>query len=87
MRVHDRPLPGDLVIRRREDPTARPSRDVFIITIWPDIERLIGGPYQSYSYAVQQARGRLTDRSLLVWLNHAAPNEPEELEDVTTDHG
>ena len=83
MRVFDKPLPGDLVIRTRQDysPLQR-STDVFVITHWPDAETIVAGPYQSYAYALQQAKHLLKDRSEVIWYDHARSGEAEQLEQV-----
>ena len=80
MRVPDKPLPGDLVIRRRDDSTGIRRVDVWVITNWPDVDSTVAGPYQSYSYALQQAKRCLTARSEWIWWDHARPGEPEQLE-------
>jgi hypothetical protein len=85
VRANDKPLPGDLVIRPRADRTGLLSTTVFVITVWPDAERVVAGPYQTFSYAVSRARLRLTDPSEHIWRDHASANEAEQLEDVTHD--
>jgi hypothetical protein len=85
MRAIDKPLPGDLVIRGRHDRTGPLVVTVYVITEWPDAERVIGGPYQSFSYALTRARLRSRDPSEHIWRDHAAANEAEQLEDVTSD--
>ena len=84
MRV-DKPLPGDLVIRRRLDGRSLRDPDVYVLTHWPDTETVVAGPYQSLGYALRQAQERRTDRSIYVWRDHATGNGSEELEDVTPD--
>lgn len=54
-----------------------------MITLWPS-EDSAGGPYQSYSYALQQARGRVRDRSAWIWRDRARPGSPEDLELVVS---
>jgi hypothetical protein len=82
VRVLDQPLPGDLVIRCREDSALRRVIDVWVITPWPS-DDVIGGPYQSYTYALQQARGRIRDRSSRIWRDLARAGNPEKLELVS----
>jgi hypothetical protein len=78
----DAPLPGDLVIRCRRDDTRLRRGEVFVITHWPDPDTTVGGPYQSYGYALRQAHGMLKDRSERIWYDHAPPGRPEQLEQV-----
>jgi hypothetical protein len=79
MRSLDKPLPGDLVIRYREERS--PLRSVvWVITHWPDADTLVAGPYQSFAYALQQARRLVRDRSEQIWRDHARAGAPEELE-------
>ena len=85
MRANDKPLPGDLVIRPRHDRTGPLALTVYVITAWPDAERVIGGPYQSFSYALTRARLTLRDPSEHIWRDHAVAHEAEQLEDVTND--
>jgi hypothetical protein len=85
MRVHDKPLPGDLVIRERADRSGLIVQTVYVITSWPDPEAVVGGPYQSFGYAVRQARESLTDPSEYIWRDHADGDRAEHLEDVTRD--
>jgi hypothetical protein len=82
MRALDKPLPGDLVVRRREDRSQMRAVDVWVITHWPDAETLVAGPYQSYPYALQQAKRLVRDRSEQIWRDHARLGEPEQLENV-----
>jgi hypothetical protein len=81
MRV-DQPLPGDQVIRTRQDVSGVRATSVFIITHWPDAETIVGGPYQSFGYALRQARSAVRDRSEKIWRDHARLGEPEKLEQV-----
>ena len=83
MRSLDKPLPGDLVIRGREDRTSVRMLEVWVITHWPDAETLVAGPYQSYGYALQQARRLVRDRSEQIWRDHARSGHSEQLELVT----
>lgn len=82
MRSFNKPLPGDLVIRSREERSSVRNVDVWIITYWPDAETTVAGPYQSYAYALQQAKRLVRDRSEQIWRDHAPPGEPEQLEHV-----
>jgi hypothetical protein len=83
MRVHDKPLPGDLVIRSQRDrPHLQRIVDVFVITHWPDADTVVAGPYQSYAYALQQARRLLRDPSEVIWYDQARLGESEQLEQV-----
>ena len=79
----DKPLPGDLVIRYREEGSGLRRVEVWVIHYWPDVDRVVGGPYQSYAYALQQARQRLRDTSEWIWRDHARVGESEQLESVT----
>jgi hypothetical protein len=83
MRSFDKPLPGDLVIRRREERLQLRANDVWVITHWPDPETVVAGPYQSYGYAFQQAKRLVRDHSEQIWRDHARAGEPEQLEHVT----
>lgn len=83
MRSFDNALPGDFVIRRRVDDSRLRAADVWVITHWPDPDTVVAGPYQSYPYALQQARRLVRDRSEQIWRDHARPGEPEQLEHVT----
>lgn len=85
MRVNDMPLPGDFVIRARSDRSGPLATSVWVITEWPDAERVIGGPYQSFSYALTRARLQSRDPSVRIWRDHAPSNQSEQLEDVTHD--
>ena len=78
----DAPLPGDLVLRRRQGEMRLGRGDVFVITHWPDPDTIVAGPYQSYGYALRQAQGMLRDRSERIWYDHAQPGRPEQLEQV-----
>jgi hypothetical protein len=83
MRSFDKPLPGDLVIRSREDRTTLRVLDVWVITHWPDSETIVAGPYQSYGYALQQARRLVRDRSEQIWRDHSRLGQSEQLEHVS----
>jgi hypothetical protein len=82
MRSFDKPLPGDLVLRARKDVTTMRQVDVWIITHWPDADTPTAGPYQSYAYALEQARRMVRDRSEQIWRDHARVGEAEQLEHV-----
>jgi hypothetical protein len=84
MRIPDTPLPGDIVIRCREDGTSLRKNDTFVLTRWPDTDTVYGGPYQSYGYALRQARSMIGAADGRVWRDHTRQGEPERrLEDVT----
>lgn len=76
----DRPLPGDLVIRRRAD-LAHPV-DVYLITRWPDAKSMVGGPYAAYCEALKAARELLKDRYGYIWYDYARLGAPERLDQV-----
>jgi hypothetical protein len=76
----DCPLPGDLVISRH---TAQHRfAPTFTITSWPQTDR-VAGPYQSYGYALRQARELAARRQVRVWRDHSLVADRPELEDVT----
>jgi hypothetical protein len=81
MRTHDQPLPGDLVIRRVPAKGLRADA-TYVIIHWPDTDTITAGPYQSYSYALRQARLLVRHPSERIWRDHAAPGQPEALEQV-----
>jgi hypothetical protein len=81
MRV-DQPLPGDQVIRTAQDSSGVRATRVVIITHWPDSETIVGGPYQSFGYALRMARDNVRDRSEKIWRDYARPGEAEKLEQV-----
>jgi hypothetical protein len=83
MRSLDKPLPGDLVIRCREERSTFRTIDVWVITHWPDPDTVVAGPYQSYAYALSQARRLVRDKSEQIWRDHAPPGRPEQLELIT----
>ena len=82
MRSFDKPLPGDLVIRCRQERLHVRAIEVWIITHWPDTDTIVAGPYQSYAYALQQARRLVRDRSEQIWRDHARTGDTELLEHV-----
>jgi hypothetical protein len=82
MRSFNQPLPGDLVIRQREERIVVRSVDVWVITHWPDTDTLVAGPYQSYGYALQQAKRLVRDHSEQIWRDHARCGQAEQLEHV-----
>jgi hypothetical protein len=76
----DRPLPGDLVVRRRHDLDA--VQDVYVVTNWPDGATVTAGPFDSYSAALDQARAMATDEYAYIWFDYARDGEPERLDRV-----
>lgn len=82
MRSPDQPLPGDLVIRARTDADGPRVIDLYVITQWPDAEKVIGGPYQSLWYSLRQAERIAKDLSIRIWHDHAKPGLPEQLEQI-----
>ena len=43
----DQALPGDLVIRARQDRSGPLPITVWVVTRWPDTDHEVAGPYQS----------------------------------------
>jgi hypothetical protein len=88
VRVPDKPLPGDIVIRCRQDQLPPFNRvvNVWVITHWPDADNVAAGPYQSYNYALEQSRRLTRDRSDFIWRDHARAGDPEQLELVGSGH-
>ena len=82
MRTPEQPLPGDLIVRCLPRQGLR-NDDTYVITHWPDGDTVFAGPYQSYGYALRQARLLVKDPSERIWRDHARPAEPEALELVT----
>jgi hypothetical protein len=82
VRVPDKPLPGDLVIRCRQEHVLPFKRtvNVWVITYWPDTDNLVAGPYQSYNYALEQSHRFTRDRSDFIWRDHARAGDAEQLE-------
>ena len=76
----DRPLPGDLVIRRRQEPDA--AQETYVVTNWPDGETVTAGPFDDYSAALGHAKSALTDEYAYIWFNYARAGEPERLDRV-----
>jgi hypothetical protein len=76
----DRPLPGDLVIRRRFDLTH--SAGIYVVTRWPEKDVPEAGPFPSYAAALAAARGLIIDRYAFIWYDYARPGEPERLDQV-----
>lgn len=70
------------MIRRRETRSRGGLRadTTWVLTHWPDAETVIGGPYQSYNYALQQAGHLVHHDSEFIWRDHARGGQPEELE-------
>lgn len=84
MRASDNPLPGDIVISQREEHTGVRRVPVFVLTSWPQTDAQIGGPYQSYSYALLQARDLAAAKQARVWRDHCTRGDGHALEDVST---
>lgn len=82
MRSFDKPLPGDWSFAANKTHHAGVRRDVWIITHWPDPDTVVAGRYQSFPYALQQARRLVRDRSRQIWRDHARPGHPEQPEHV-----
>jgi hypothetical protein len=83
VRVPDKPLPGDLVLRQRAERLPAFSTrvvDAWIVTIWPEKEIVTAGPYRSYVEALEQVARPVCDRPLLIWRDRARAGEPEQLE-------
>jgi hypothetical protein len=80
MRGPDQPLPGDIVIKCRQERTGVRLMDTWIVTRWPHPHAVIGGPYQSYGYALRQARAMGRDPDEWIWRDHARAGDPEQLE-------
>jgi hypothetical protein len=76
----DKPLPGDLVIREEVDRSGDRPLAVFTVAHWPRTDTL-AGPYQSYAYALRQARQYVAQAHARVWFV-VHPSGPE-LRDVT----
>ena len=70
----DKPLPGDLVIRRRRE--LGRSDDIYIVTAWPEPETAVAGPFPSYSSALEEARRLVKDRYSYVWYDYARTANP-----------
>ena len=83
MRTSDQPLPGDIVIAQRLDTTTYRPSVVYVLTHWPQ-EVLAGGPYQSFSYARQQALKMAAASGAHVWRTHVSDRrEDASYEDVS----
>ena len=80
MRSLDQPLPGDIVIRHLPSKGLRDG--VYVLTHWPDADTHTAGPYQSYGYALRQARLLIKDASVRIWRDHAPVGHPEALEQI-----
>jgi hypothetical protein len=76
------PVPGDIVIRPDHDMTGLRRNVVFVATIWPNAE-VLGGPYQSYGYALRQAREFAGKRRVQLWREHSFDAERSQLENVS----
>lgn len=79
VRVSDKPLPGDYVIRSRAIEGTPRRQDVWVLTRWPDAETVVAGPYQSYSYALRQA-AKSAKTEARIWRDHARLGDSEQLE-------
>ena len=75
------PLPGDLVICPRSAARAESS---YAVAVWPHLEQ-VGSVYQSYGYALVQAREQARVKAVAVWRNHSLDSQKTALENVTTD--
>jgi hypothetical protein len=75
------PLPGDLVICPRPAPRAT---SCYALAVWPDLEQ-VGTVYQSYGYALLQAREQARAKSVSVWRNHSLDSQKTALENVTAE--
>ena len=73
------PLPGDLVICPR---SAARAASCYAVAIWPDLEE-VGMVYQSYGYALLQARDQARIKGVAVWRNHSGDSHKTALENVT----
>jgi hypothetical protein len=73
------PLPGDLVICPRPAPRAA---SCYGVAVWPDLET-VGTLYQTYGYALQQARAQARVEAVAVWRDHAPDSQKPSLENVT----
>ena len=77
MRIPDKPLPGDVVVRCRG--LGLRLDNEWVLTRWPDAETVVGGPYQSYAYAFQRARRLVEDSSVWIWRDYARDDASEHL--------
>lgn len=84
MRASEKPLPGDIVISQREEHTGVRRVTVFVLTSWPQTDAQVGGPYQSYSYALLQARSLAAGKQARVWRDHSTHGDGHALEDVSS---
>jgi hypothetical protein len=58
------------------------ATDIYVVTNWPDAETVAAGPFESYSGALEQARGLAQDGYAYVWFDYARHGEPERLDRV-----
>jgi hypothetical protein len=80
--TRDEPLPGDLVICDAEPIDASSLRHpTCVVTVWPSNEN-IGGPYQSYGYALIQARVLAARRGVRVFRRDSTDGRRSEFEEV-----
>jgi hypothetical protein len=84
MRSSDTPLPGDIVISQRQEHTGVRRVTVFVLTSWPQTDAMVGGPYQSYGYALRQAQTLASGKRARVWRDHSAGGDGNALEEVST---
>ena len=75
------PLPGDLVICPQSVPRAE---SCFAVAVWPDLDH-VGTAYQSYAYALLQARAQARVKAVAVWRNHTLDSQKTALENVSTE--
>ena len=74
------PLPGDLVICPQSAPRAG---SCYAVAVWPDLDQ-VGTAYQSYGYALLQARAQARVKAVAVWRNHSLDSQKTALENVST---
>ena len=79
--MHESPLPGDLVICPQ--PAPRGARR-YAVVVWPDLDA-VAQIYETYEYALQQARNDAGVRAVAVWRNHSFDLQKPALENVTSD--
>jgi hypothetical protein len=61
------PKAGDLVIRTDSGRGVGASEQ-YVITMWPDLPRIVGGPYVTYAEALDQAKRLVRARDEgLIW--------------------
>jgi hypothetical protein len=57
---------------------------VFVLTSWPQTDAMVGGPYQSYGYALLQAQTLASGKRARVWRDHSSGGDGHALEDVSS---